>query len=332
MADNKSTIESKHFQVYIDPKCRGQGKQTYEEYFSAMSNSGIHLIYDKIEMNAIYLLSIEMPNSFSISKRQLTELQYLREPGFTYKDRDTLIICGGYNKKIKMATNACYEYSICTNEFTRLPDMITPRSKFVIFYQYNKIYVFGGDDTEHFENLLKNCEYFDYATKKWIRMADLNRCQCNGSVINYKDEFWLIGGSFNDNENYLIERYIKSKNLWEIVDINFGSDFNYSCFLLSPCENEILILYNYLGISTICKLNLMDHTLIVVQELANRGREPLQVIPVDENKMMVMYGNCYRGYGFILYDIKKGILFDHCPSSLYQYFPTKIFMGVYNVL
>ena len=166
----------------------------------------------------------------------------------------------------------------------------------MIFYQEDKIYAFGGLSEDY---ILKTCEYFDYATKKWIRMADLNRHQKGGSVINYKDEFWLIGYLIKDSEGYLIERYIRSKNSWEIVDLKFGSKMIYMTSLLSPCENEILIFY----IETdwrICKLNLMDHTIIAVPEFSDRYRKPIRVLPVDESKIMVMYKNYRSEYGFAL--------------------------------
>ena len=46
MADNKSTISDEHLQVYIGPKCKDHGKQIYEEYFSLVSKSGIHMLYN----------------------------------------------------------------------------------------------------------------------------------------------------------------------------------------------------------------------------------------------------------------------------------------------
>ena len=95
-------------------------------------------------MKDVYFLSMEMPNSLLISKRKLPELQKLYLSGLTFKDNDTLIICGGCYGESRVVTNACYEYSISTNQVTRLPDMITPRYDFVIFYQEDKIYAFGG--------------------------------------------------------------------------------------------------------------------------------------------------------------------------------------------
>ena len=322
MADNKPTIQEEHFQVYIDTKCKDHKKQTTEEYFSLMCNSGTHVICVEKEMKDIYFLSMEMPNYLSISKRQLPELQNLGTSSLILKNNDTLIICGGINIESRVATSACYEYSISTNEVTRLPDMITPRHSFVMFYQEDKIYVFGGADIYNFNTFpLKKCEYFDYATEKWTTMADLNRCQGRGSVFNYRNEFWLIGYYIFDSNGYYIERYIRSKNLWEIVDIKFNSNFRSSYSLLSPCENEILIFYEARYFNKICKLNLIDHTLIVVPEFGIRYREPIQALPIDESKMMVIYKNCYNEYGFALYDVKKGILFEHCPSPIYKYLP-----------
>ena len=223
MADNKPKIEEEHFKMYIDPKYKDNKDRNCKEYFSLITNSGVHVLCNTLETNDIFILSMGKPNSLSISQRQIKELQKLRLCGLAFKDNDTLIICGGLNEELDVVTNACYEYSISKNEVKRLPDMITERWKFVIFYQDDKIYVFGGDDDDDY--YIKNCEYFDFTTKKWIRMADLNRRQSGGSVINYKDEFWLIGEFIIDSKGYLIERYIRSKNLWEIVDIKFSFKF-----------------------------------------------------------------------------------------------------------
>ena len=72
----------------------------------------------------------------------------------------------------------------------------------------------------------------------------------------------------------------------------------------------------------IFKLNLIDHTLIVVRELYNRDREPIQVLPINESKMIVIYNNYREKCGFALYDIKKGILVDYRPSIIYKYLPS----------
>ena len=185
MTDNKSLIEETHFQVHIDLKCGDKKRQTCEEYFSLMSNSGIHVLCNKFEINNMFFLSMEKPNSLSVSKRQFVQIQKLGGSGVRFKNNDTLLICGGLDRELRVVTNACYEYSISKNEVTKLPNMITPRWNFVMFYQDDKIYVFGGD----YNNIyIKDCEYFDFTTKKWIEMADLNRRQSCGSVINYKDE------------------------------------------------------------------------------------------------------------------------------------------------
>ena len=286
MADNKSTIEDTHFQVYIDPKHKNQEKHTYKEYLTLMSNSGVHMLYDSFSLDDIYFLSMKTPNSLVISKRQLREVHKLIGCGLTFKDKDTLIICGGIHKETEIETNACYEYSISTNEFTRLPDMITPRYSFVIFYQDNTIYVFGGNLEGHLTDKLKKCEYFDYALKKWIAMADLKRYKSGESVINYRNEFWLAGHYIDNNEGYLIERYIKSKNIWEIVNIKFSSRFLRCHFLLSSSDNEVLIRFNG---SSICKLNLLDHTLMVIPEFYTENIHAYITLPLDERKMLLMY-------------------------------------------
>ena len=330
MAYNKPTIIDERFQVHIDPKSKDQGKQICEEYFALINNSGAQVLYNQLNIKDIFFMSMDVPNSFSISKRQLTEFQKLYGSSLTFKDRDTLIICGGIIDESDVVTSACYEYSIESNKVTTLPDMIAPRYNFAICYQDNKIYVFGGGYIENFNyNLSKHCEYFDYATKKWIEMADLNRCQAGGSVINYKDEFWLIGGGIFDSNGYLIERYIKNKNSWEIVNINFNvNSVKYPCFLLSPCENEILIRYDNGYRNLIYKLNLMDHTILVIPEFANIDREPREVLPIDERKMIVIYRNYYKEAGFALYDVKEGILFDHFPFPIYDYIPPVNFTRV----
>ena len=69
MEDNETTIIDKHFQVYTDSKCKDHGKQTCEVCFSLISKSGVHVLYNGYENNDLYLLSMEIPNTFSIKKK-----------------------------------------------------------------------------------------------------------------------------------------------------------------------------------------------------------------------------------------------------------------------
>ena len=321
--------EDKHFQLYIDQTSTNYSKKDLKEYLSWLSNSGVHALMIEAGLsvlNSMYVLSVEIPNHISIRKKYCKYLKMYYGCGLVYKDSDTLFICGGREGYYNTMKD-CYEYSFAKDELTKLPDMITPRSEFGIFYKKGRIYVMGGlfcDEDEIGDDVigLKNCEYFDCTSKKWTKIADLNRTQVGGTVFNYRDELWLIGYMFEANSNYKIERYVESKDTWEICELKLSMIFCKLNVLLATCENEILIFLKDVYNNRLYKLNLMDHTFTPVLEFGKREKYPEEVFPIDESKILVMYSNFHREGGFALYDVNKGILFDHCLSSIRDCIPS----------
>ena len=295
------------FHVYLDFERKDYLKRASEENIVFKSGSWVHAAISKLGIDDLYIFSMENPSCLSVIRRKVKEFQPICESAITFKDNDTLIICGGTNKEFA-ASKFCYEYSISLNKVKKLPDMHVSRNRFVMFYEKGRIYVFGGKNTK--TPFMKNCEYFDYASGKWVEMADLNNGRCRGSVISYRDEFWLIGGCINDSKGYLIERYIESENRWEVVDIKFGTNFtslNSEFHILSsPCENEVLIFKKGKYTNRMYKLNLMQHTIMRVPEFGKRNKMPAHAFPIDEYYIMAV---CQDPDRYVLYDSNEDIVF-----------------------
>ena len=71
--------------------------------------------------------------------------------------------------------------------------MLTQRRSFSLVAMPNGILAIGGHDGK---NYLSNVEAFNYSSKKWIKLMNMNQARCTHSAIVSRDfqEVWVSGG------------------------------------------------------------------------------------------------------------------------------------------
>lgn len=65
-----------------------------------------------------------------------------------------------------------------------MPDMLNMRYTFPLIYWNERLYALGGrvygNDQQ---SLLSECEYFDFAQKKWVALPNMNRKRCTSMAF-----------------------------------------------------------------------------------------------------------------------------------------------------
>ena len=96
------------------------------------------------------------------------------------------------------------------------------RSDFTSIYESEKdrIYVIGGNDAKNF---YKNCEYYDVALDKWVRIADLNVARDSAACCVFNGKFiYVFSGRIKFSPKEITdacELYDVEKNIWEIINV-----------------------------------------------------------------------------------------------------------------
>ena len=96
------------------------------------------------------------------------------------------------------------------------------RSDFTSIYEPEKdrIYVIGGNDAKNF---YKNCEYYDVAVDKWVRMAELNVARDSAACCIFNSKYiYVFSGriKFSPKEiTDVCEMYDIDKNIWEQINV-----------------------------------------------------------------------------------------------------------------
>ena len=101
-----------------------------------------------------------------------------------------------------------------------------PRSDFTAIYESEKdrIYVIGGNDAKNF---YRNCEYFDVAINKWVKMADLNVARDSAACCIFNGKYiYVFSGRIKFNQKEITdvcEAYDIEKDVWEVINLDKSS-------------------------------------------------------------------------------------------------------------
>lgn len=102
----------------------------------------------------------------------------------TQRDPETIFICGGINKSLDKITESFHIFNPMTRVLKSMPDMQNMRYTFPLIYNNERLYALGGrvygNDQQ---SLLAECEYFDFAQKKWISIPNMNRKRCTSMAF-----------------------------------------------------------------------------------------------------------------------------------------------------
>lgn len=95
--------------------------------------------------------------------------------GVLQLDDNRIAICGGTSHSMRFISKQFHIYNIKENSFIRLPDMHQIRFNFPLIYLNNKLYALGGRQfgTNDYA-ILKECEYYDFDLKEWVKMPNMN--------------------------------------------------------------------------------------------------------------------------------------------------------------
>ena len=212
-------------------------------------------IYNGEKWSNIIINDVNLPDSdFSILKRSsLAEI---------YQDKNSqlvkvLFFSGGYNTKLKSASNTIFLLNINKNDQNELqclldfkyPDMKNRRFMHNSINIGNKyIIVIGGKNESEF---LSSCEYLDIKKGIWEKFPNLLESRANFSLclIN-NNEIYLYGGYEQNGKfssNLLtkcevnFEKILESKWLNISLNLNNISNLPLACSTLYPNEDTIII-------------------------------------------------------------------------------------------
>lgn len=225
----------------------------------------------------------------------------------TMKDNDTMIVCGGIKHNLTGITNQCFLYSFSDHACTKLPNMANIRYTFSIVYNNNKVYALGGriygDDNV---SLLNKCEVFDFETKVWSPIADMNVPRCTSTALFYNGELWVMGGyTGRYQRSKKIERYIESEDRWELLDFKLFFGFENGNVVTTGKPNEVLLLggkMNFGSSNNVWTYDLLNKTVINRKPLTN-DCILTKYNMIDENVVCILGEIQGKGTFFEKYDI-----------------------------
>ena len=263
--------------------------------------------YSTNNISVSHMVAID-PEAFTIEESETpVAAEIYPHCALVYKDSDTIAICGGVTA-MNNAIKRCFQYTISKKYWGHLPPMIAERCSFAIFYENSKIYAVGGlvGDRDQ-QTPTRHCEVYDYTVGEWHAIARLNCARFNGALFGYKDDIWLIDGISLNSALCQLERYIKSKNTWEIIKLDICPGFMRPVVMASHRPDEILLLDKDKGFaSPMIRFNLVDHTYIAERYTDDFG-DFLHSIKLDDRRVLLVFLN-EKKLMFCVYDEVEGSL------------------------
>ncbi|MCO5569777.1 hypothetical protein L7F22_023492 [Adiantum nelumboides] len=162
--------------------------------------------------------------------QMITSLEDYRLQGFTCVGLGPrLLVMGGIHQSFEnirqdhspgIVSGDVRVYNACTNQWTKAPNMKTPRSWFAAAVIGQCVYVAGGQGKDRF---LNSVEVYDLQTNRWSYASDMHhvRSSCYGLAVQGK--FWIIGGELMRNqygerpERGSAEVYDPDTGLWTLI-------------------------------------------------------------------------------------------------------------------
>lgn len=318
-------VEShEHSRLAFDPHCAACLKAYAEEYKLLQDNQSKHVMFGQDQSHHSDLAVVDI-HRFGIKFKGAPEgAEFFKDSGAIYRDKETIVVCGGTDHAHKRTTNKCFEYSLAQHKYVRLPDMLSSRCSFAIHYEHGKAYAIGGIVwTEESSEIIAKCEAFDFGTMTWTPIADLIQPRYSSQVISYKGELWVMGGICIGRYPKLIERYVVAENKWKIVD--FKLNLNLTSFNILSCAhpNEVLLVKRSANKHRrLLRLNLLDQTVVIEKRSFADHYYFYHTRITEEVVLFVDKGN--RALHFSLYRMGEGTILEHSadvhPEVLAHYY------------
>ena len=150
--------------------------------------------------------------------------------------KNTFYISGGYS-----TSKQFFEYDIDSNNFVKLPEMLSNHYYHTMIGNNNYIYSVSGFKS-------KKIEKYNIITKKWDSLPDLFYERAYPNVFIYNNNIFVFGkiNNFNDEENTNIIEYFNieddnyNDHIWNQIKLNIKFPFN-SGMIISNNNNILLV-------------------------------------------------------------------------------------------
>lgn len=184
-------------------------------------------------------------NFFDFRTKRLIDLKIsatlLNYSGVAHIDPNRIFICGGVNHQMNNVVATAKIYNISEERFTNMGNMHSIRFNFSILHYENRVYVTGGRSYGANDVAIMNqCEYYDFAHKKWVQMAPMNVQRCGHQMFAYNGKIYVIGGLSLDRRARFLEEYNILENKWRITKKSLIFDL-YNFEIFSHDVDELLI-------------------------------------------------------------------------------------------
>ena len=151
--------------------------------------------------------------------------------------KNIFYISGGYS-----TSKQFFEYNVDSNQFIKLPEMLSNHYYHTMIGNKNYIYSVSGFKS-------KKIEKYDILNKKWESLPDLTYERASSNVFFYNDNIFVYGkiNNSNDEENsniieyYNIEKdnYNYNENKWNQIKLKVKCPFNSGIII---CDNNNILL------------------------------------------------------------------------------------------
>ena len=150
--------------------------------------------------------------------------------------KNKFYISGGYS-----TSKQFYEYDIDSNNFKKLPEMLSNHYYHTMIGNNNYIYSVSGFKS-------KKVEKYDIMNKQWKSLPDLSYERTYSNTLVYNNNIFIFGkiNDFNDEQNsnniieyYNIENENENGNKWNQIAINIKFPFNSG--IIKNNSNTILL-------------------------------------------------------------------------------------------
>ncbi len=128
--------------------------------------------------------------------------------------KERILVTGGYSGEEPLSQ--CWLLSTSTYQWSRLPDMNTPRARHASVCVEGRPYVIAGEVDE--EKLLSSVECLPLFSKNWKTLPPMPKALAHVMVVSYGESIYVFGGlDMKDNPSQSVFVYSTNSRSWQTV-------------------------------------------------------------------------------------------------------------------
>ncbi|XP_021939695.1 kelch-like protein 10 [Zootermopsis nevadensis] len=137
-----------------------------------------------------------------------------------------IYVIGGFDGRTSLSS--CFCFNAATKTCREVAPMNARRWGLMVAVLRGSVYVMGGYEHEHREDL-RTAERYDCKTNHWFFISSMNRERYKGSAAVLNDKIYVAGG--RDGKNYLnsVEVYDPDTDRWTFVTPMLSGRRHFSC-------------------------------------------------------------------------------------------------------